>query len=130
MIQASRNVATAEKLVESHSRAKAIQLDVTDNAALEQQIAGHDLAISLVPFAHHACVIKAGIKQKTHIVTTSYVSPTVQELDGAAKAAGIVVLNEVGVDPGLDHCYAIKTISEVHAKGGKVCAPTAFVFSF
>lgn len=42
-------------------------------------------------------------------------------LDDAVKAAGITVLNEVGVDPGLDHMYAIKTINEVHEKGGKVC---------
>ena len=41
-------------------------------------------------------------------------------LDAAAKAAGIVVLNEVGLDPGIDHLYAVKTIGEVHAKGGKV----------
>lgn len=43
-----------------------------------------------------------------------------QALDAAAKEAGITVLNEVGLDPGLDHCYAIKTIDEVHEKGGKV----------
>lgn len=54
------------------------------------------------------------------MVTTSYVSPAMRQLDEAAKKAGIVVLNEVGMDPGIDHLYAVKTISEVHAKGGKV----------
>lgn len=43
-----------------------------------------------------------------------------QELDGAAKEAGITVLNEVGMDPGVDHLYAIKLIGEVHEKGRKV----------
>lgn len=53
-------------------------------------------------------------------MTTSYVSDAIRELDGPAKEAGIVVLNEVGADPGIDHLYAIKKIGEVHSKGGKV----------
>ena len=53
-------------------------------------------------------------------MTTSYVSPAIKELESAAREAGIVVLNEVGVDPGVDHLYAVKTIGEVHSKGGKV----------
>lgn len=65
-------------------------------------------------------MIKSAIKSKTHVVTTSYVSPAIKESDAAAKEVGIVVLNEVGVDPGVDHLYAIKKIGEIHAKGGKV----------
>lgn len=65
-------------------------------------------------------VIKSAIKSKTNVVTTSYVSPGIRDLDAAAKEAGIVVLNEVGVDPGVDHLYAIKKINEIHDKGGKV----------
>lgn len=84
------------------------------------QVAAHDVVISLVPFIYHPAVIKSAIKSKTHVVTTSYVSPAVRELDTDAKAAGVVVLNEVGVDPGVDHLYAVKKIDEVHAKGGKV----------
>jgi len=55
-----------------------------------------------------------------NVVTTSYVSPQMKELDTDAKKAGIVVMNEIGLDPGIDHLYAIKTMSEVHEKGGKV----------
>jgi len=65
-------------------------------------------------------VIKAAIKGKTHVVTTSYISPAMHALDQEARDAGIMVLNEVGLDPGIDHLYAVKTIEEVHAKGGKV----------
>lgn len=60
------------------------------------------------------------IKHKVNVVTTSYVSDAIRELDAPAKEAGIVVLNEVGVDPGVDHLYAIKKIGEVHAKGGLI----------
>ena len=59
-------------------------------------------------------------KGKTDVVTTSYVSPAMRELDAAAKEAGIIVLNEIGLDPGIDHLYAVKTIDEVHEQGGKV----------
>ena len=82
----------------------------------------HQLVISLIPYKYHTAVIKSAIKGKTNVVTTSYVSPAMRELDAAVKKVGIVVLNEVGVDPGVDHLYAIKTIGEIHAKGGKVCA--------
>ena len=88
--------------------------------ALEAAVAAHDLVISLIPYTYHATVIKAAIKGKTNVVTTSYISPAMRELDAEVKAAGIVVLNEIGLDPGIDHLYAIKTIDEVHEKGGKV----------
>lgn len=87
---------------------------------LEDAVAKHDLVISLIPYTYHAAVIKAAIKGKTNVVTTSYVSPAMRELDAEAKAAGIIVMNEIGLDPGIDHLYAVKTIGEVHAKGGKV----------
>ena len=74
--------------------------------------------------------MKSAIKSKTNVVTTSYVSPAIRELDVAIKQAGIVVLNEVGVDPGVDHLYAIKTIDEIHAKKGKVCTMPAVEVSF
>lgn len=54
------------------------------------------------------------------MVTTSYVSEAIKALEADAKAAGVVILNEVGVDPGFDHLYAIKVIDEVHSKRGKV----------
>ena len=91
-----------------------------DTELLEAAVAEHDLVISLIPYTYHAAVIKAAVKGKTNVVTTSYVSPAMRELDAEAKAAGIIVMNEIGLDPGIDHLYAVKTIGEVHAKGGKV----------
>ncbi|KAI1250702.1 hypothetical protein MGN70_007759 [Eutypa lata] len=116
---ASRTLAKAESLVPDHLRVTAISLDVS-SAELDTAISGHEVVISLVPYVYHAKVVESAIKSKTHVVTTSYVSPAIKELDGPAKAAGITVLNEVGVDPGVDHLYAVKIIGDVHAKGGKV----------
>ncbi|TFY63258.1 hypothetical protein EVG20_g6390 [Dentipellis fragilis] len=117
---ACRTVAKAQALTEGLSGTTAVALDVTDTAALERAVAAHDLVISLIPYIYHADVIKAAIKGKTNVVTTSYVSPAIRELDAAAKEAGIIVMNEIGLDPGIDHLYAVKTIDEIHAKGGKV----------
>lgn len=117
---ACRTLETAQKFVADLPNATAVSLDVSNPAALEAAVAAHDLVISLIPYTHHADVIKAAIKGKTHVVTTSYVSPAMRELDEEAKKAGIVVMNEIGLDPGIDHLYAVKTIDEVHEKGGKI----------
>ncbi|KAF9466307.1 saccharopine dehydrogenase [Collybia nuda] len=117
---ACRTLSSAEQLASSLPNTKPISLDVNNTSALEAAVAEHDLVISLIPYTYHAAVIKAAIKGKTHVVTTSYVSPAMRELDAQAKEAGIVVMNEIGLDPGIDHLYAVKTIEEVHAKGGKI----------
>ncbi|KAK8067262.1 saccharopine dehydrogenase [Apiospora hydei] len=117
---ACRTLSSAEKLVSGHPRATALQLDVASTAELEEAIAAHDIVISLVPFIHHAHVAQLAIKSGTNVVTTSYISPAIRALDGPARDAGVTILNEVGVDPGIDHLYAVKTISEVHANCGKV----------
>lgn len=119
-LEACRTLASAEAFCEGLTSTSAISLDVSDTSALESAVAAHDLVISLIPYTYHAAVIKAAIKGKTNVVTTSYVSPAMKELDAAARNAGIIVLNEIGLDPGIDHLYAVKTIEEVHAKGGKV----------
>jgi saccharopine dehydrogenase-like NADP-dependent oxidoreductase len=118
---ACRTLESAKSLASGLPNTTSRSLDVNSTADLDAQVASHDLVISLVPYTYHAAVIKAAIKGKTHVVTTSYVSPAVRELDAEAKKAGIVVMNEIGLDPGIDHLYAIKTVDEVHEKGGKVC---------
>ena len=117
---ACRTLSTAESLAADLPNATGVSLDVTDSTALEKAVAEHDLVISLVPYIYHPAVIKAAIKGNTNVVTTSYVSPAIRELEEEIKKAGIVVMNEIGLDPGIDHLYAVKLIDEVHAKGGKV----------
>ncbi|KAI0824304.1 saccharopine dehydrogenase [Trametes gibbosa] len=122
---ACRTLKSAEALAGSLRNTTAASLDAgsedpAKQAALEKAVAEHDLVISLVPYIHHANVIRAAIKGKTHVVTTSYISPAMRALEAEVKQAGIVVMNEIGLDPGVDHLYAVKTIDEVHAKGGKI----------
>ncbi len=71
-----------------------------DEAALIAQVACHDVVVSLVPAPMHPPVARAAIQNKKHMVTASYVSPALAELNDAAKAVGVVIVNEAGLDPG------------------------------
>jgi saccharopine dehydrogenase (NADP+, L-glutamate forming) len=115
---ACRTLAKAKEL--AGDVADAISLDVTDEAALDKALQGVSVVISLIPYTYHATVVKGAIKQKVDVVTTLYINPQLRELEPEIKRAGITVMNEIGLDPGIDHLYAVKTFEEVHAKGGKI----------
>lgn len=124
---ACRTLESATKLAQGLKHANAISLNASDADALEKEIAKVDLVISLIPYTFHAKVIRAAINQKVNVVTTSYVSDAMMEMDKEAKAAGVTVMNEIGLDPGIDHLYAVKTISEVHKEGGKITGFWSYV---
>ncbi|UCB52846.1 MAG: saccharopine dehydrogenase NADP-binding domain-containing protein, partial [Candidatus Zixiibacteriota bacterium] len=119
---ASRTVSKAEKLVGDHTRGKALPLNVTDTDELRNLISDADLAISLVPYAHHVTVASLCIELKKQMVTTSYVSAAMQELDQKAKDAGVLILNEIGLDPGIDHMSAMRIIHDVQNRGGRIAS--------
>lgn len=115
---ACRTLEKAKQL--AGSVAKAISLDVQNEKQLDEAVAQHDLVISLIPYIYHELVVKSAIKAKKHVVTTSYINPKLKALESQINDAGITVMNEIGLDPGIDHLYAVKTIEEVHAAGGKI----------
>lgn len=117
---ACRTLKSAQELSGDRKLATPISLDVLNDDALDAEVAKHDLVISLIPYIYHVNVIKSAIRKKKNVVTTSYVSPAMMELDQQCKDAGITVMNEIGLDPGIDHLYAVKTIDEVHSAGGKI----------
>ena len=117
---ASRTVSKAEKLIDGHKDGKALTLLADETAKLERLIAEHDLSISLLPAPLHPVVARMSIKHTKNMVTTSYVSPQMNALDGPARQAGVMVLNEIGVDPGIDHMSAMRIIDDVQKRGGKV----------
>jgi len=94
---ACRNLENAKKLSGGVKLAHPISLDVADEKALDAEVSKHDLVISLIPYTFHATVIKSAIRNKKNVVTTSYVSPAMLELEQQAKDAGITVMNEIGV---------------------------------
>ncbi len=120
---ASRTVAKAKALVDDHPHGEAVPYDVetdADGLGLERLVRQADLAISLLPYTFHVSVAKACIAQRKPVVTTSYVSAAINELDAAAREAGIIILNEVGLDPGIDHMSAMQIIDRVQRAGGQV----------
>ena len=117
---ACRTLENAKKLATGYKNTRPISLDVEDTEALDAEVGRSDLVISLIPYTYHAAVIKSAIRKKKNVVTTSYVSDAMRELETEVKEAGITVMNEIGLDPGIDHLYAVKTIEEVHKAGGKI----------
>jgi saccharopine dehydrogenase (NADP+, L-glutamate forming)/spermidine synthase len=118
---ASRTVSKAENLIKGQKNGVAIQFDISkEEGRLDELIPKADLVVSLLPYAHHVKVAKACIKHKINMVTTSYVSAEMKALDQEAKNADIVIINEIGVDPGIDHMSAMRIIDNVKGKGGKI----------
>lgn len=117
---ACRTLGSASRLCERVKKATPISLDVTNPSALDIEVAKVDLVVSLIPYSFHIMVIKSAIRNKRNVVTTSYISAAMLELEQEVKEAGITVMNEIGLDPGIDHLYAVKTVDEVHNAGGKV----------
>ncbi len=123
---ASRTLSKAQDIIRGHSKGEALQLDVANEAVLEDLIRQADLAVSLLPYVYHPTVARLCIKHRKHMVTTSYVKETMAQLDGAAKEAGVILLNETGVDPGIDHMTAMKVIHRVQKDGGEITSFTSW----
>ncbi len=120
VVVATRTVRKAEKIIDGHQRGVAKALDAKDMPAVEKEVMGADIAVSLLPYTYHAAVAGFCIRHKKHLVTTSYVSDEMRALDKKAKAAGVMLLNECGLDPGIDHMSAMRIIHDVENRGGKI----------
>jgi len=123
---ASRTLSKAQAITGGHPNGEARRLNVKDEAALEDLIRQADLAVSLLPYVYHPMVARLCIKHRKHMVTTSYVKEQMAQLDGAAKKAGVILLNESGVDPGIDHMTAMKVIHRVQKDGGEITGFTSW----
>lgn len=126
VVVADVEVARAEKLVAGHPRGRAEFLDISDKAALAAAIGRTDLVISMVPYTFHPVVAALAVEQGRSMVTASYVSPAMRELDVRAREKGVLLLNELGLDPGIDHMEAMRIIHEVHDAGGRVLSFTSY----
>lgn len=103
-----------------HESANAVILDANNEEEVEQLISSHDIVVSLLPNTMHLPVAKLCIRQKRSLVTTSYQSQGMLELKPLIEESGITIINEMGLDPGIDHMSARKIIDRVHAQQGQV----------
>lgn len=95
-------------------------LNASDSEALETLIAGKEMVVSLLPPFMHPAVAALCLKYKAHFASASYVSDAMRSLDTEARAAGLVFLNELGLDPGIDHLSAMKAMNDIKRSGGEI----------
>ena len=110
----------AQKKTNNHPNATAIALDIFDEDQRKKAIQIADIVISMLPAHLHIEIAKDCVIYKKHLVTASYVSDAMKELDAAAKENNLIFMNEIGLDPGIDHMSAMKVIDEIKDKGGKM----------
>ncbi len=113
-------VEKAEALVAGHDKGRAVEWSNNRADQLGELVAAHDLTVSLLPASMHPTVAKACLRAGKHMVSSSYVSPEMMELDGDARDRGLLLLNEIGVDPGIDHMSIVKVVDHVRSKGGEL----------
>jgi saccharopine dehydrogenase (NAD+, L-glutamate forming) len=114
------NTENSKKLVGENSKVNIIHLDVFKSDSRSEAVKNSDIVISMLPARFHIEVAKDCVTYKKHMVTASYVSKEMQDLDEDAKANNLIFMNEIGVDPGIDHMSAMQVIDRIRDNGGKV----------
>ncbi len=110
----------ADEMIKGNPLGSSLDWSMAQPDVLDKLVSENDLAVSLLPYKYHTDVAKVCLKYGKPLVTTSYVQPEMKVLDQAARNAGVLFLNEMGLDPGIDHMTAMKIIDYIHLRGGKV----------
>ncbi len=110
----------AQRKTAGHPNATALQLDIANVAQRQAEIKKADIVISMLPAHMHIEVAQDCVAFGKNMVTASYISDAMQALDEAVKSKGLVFMNEIGLDPGIDHMSAMKVIDEIRDNGGKM----------
>ncbi|SDG41497.1 saccharopine dehydrogenase family protein [Psychroflexus sediminis] len=120
LIIADKSIESAQSLANDHAHATALALDIFDASAREQAIQNADIVISMLPARFHIEVAQDCLKFNKNMVTASYVSKEMQALDDEVREKGLTFMNEIGVDPGVDHMSAMQVIDRIRSQGGKM----------
>jgi saccharopine dehydrogenase (NADP+, L-glutamate forming) len=126
VVVADIEVGKARALVSGHPNGKALALNLGDENRLDGEIGAADVVVSLAPNTFHPIVARHCLARRKNLVTTSYVSDAMTALDEDAREAGLVFLNEVGLDPGIDHMEAMRVIDGIKAEGGRILGFTSW----
>ena len=113
--------AEADAVAEAHSRTEPVLLDIQESPEhLKDLVKSHDVVVSLLPWTLHPKIAEVAIATGTNMVTASYLSDGIKAQHQAAVDAGVTIVNECGVDPGIDHFLAMECFDNVHEGAGKV----------
>ncbi len=118
--------AVESKIAKYKDVASAVEFDVHNASLREQLISDSDFVVSMLPAFMHGDVAKDCVRLGKHVATASYVSTEMKELDAEAKKKNLILLNECGLDPGIDHASAMKVIHELQDKGAKITGFKSF----
>ena len=111
---------SAKQKISGHTHGRAIRFDIHNEKQRMDEISKSDIVVSLLPAHLHLAVAEECVRQKKNLVTASYVSKEMHDLDEHAKQNGVLLLNECGLDPGIDHMSAMQIISEIKRGGGEI----------
>lgn len=112
----------AQKKINNHPRGRGISFDIKNQQQKEKEISKADVVISFLPAMLHSIVAYECLRQGKNMITASYVSPEIKSIANDVKNKGLVFLNEMGLDPGIDHMSAMKIIDQIRSKGGIIKA--------
>ena len=120
LIIADQILSNAERLVRNTLRAKAMELNINKIEDRRKQIAEADIVISMLPAFLHSIVAEDCLELAKNLVMASYISDEMLKMDAEVKKKGLVFMNEVGLDPGIDHMSAMRIIDRIRDEGGKI----------
>ncbi|MFD2698437.1 saccharopine dehydrogenase family protein [Mesonia sediminis] len=120
LIIADLNLEQAQKLAGNHKNSQALKLDIFNENDRKSAISEADIVISMLPARFHIEVAKDCISLEKNLVTASYVSKEMEALSEQVKSKGLIFMNEIGVDPGIDHMSAMQVIDRIRQSGGKM----------
>jgi len=114
------HLASAIERTLGFASATAFEFHLSDEVMLEKEVKQADLVISMLPAFMHPTVIQSCIRNRKNIITPSYITPEIQAMDAGARQAGIFILGEMGVDPGIDHMSAMAIVDDIRSQGGEI----------
>ncbi|MAO32338.1 MAG: saccharopine dehydrogenase [Crocinitomicaceae bacterium] len=121
-----KEISLIQEKIKGHPFAKAMSFNALDPEQRRPEIEKSDLVISMLPARFHVDVARDCLDLKKDMITPSYVSADMRSLHNQAKKAGVLILNEIGVDPGIDHMSAMKIIHSIQKRGGKMTCFNSF----
>lgn len=120
IIVADKSISHARKLIGNHENGQAIMLDISDKHARIEAIKNADIVVSMLPPRYHIEIAKDCISYNKNMTTASYITKEMEDLDKSVRTKGLIIMNEIGVDPGIDHMSAMQVIDRIRDKGGKM----------
>lgn len=123
---AARTVSKADKIIANRLLGKAVSWTADQEELLDRLVGEHDIVVNMIPKAHHVMVVCSCLKHGKDMVSTSYEIPPVKAFDQEAKDKQVLILNELGEDPGMDHMGTQMLLDEIRAEGGRVVSLNSY----